>query len=304
MGGGGGAGGGAGGAGWAVRGGAGVWVGWGGGVEGVQAAARAAREGKVPVYFAGTWGSGAEEALAAIEAEAPDSLGAPGLHYLGRCGARHLPCGIRVAYVGGRWGVGGDKEEGSYGEPELLDVEKAVAAQEGDLDFLLTEEWPEGVVHGLTGAPDATPSGSPGASRLALTLRPRYHFASSLGFPHWARAPYLNENLGAGAHVTRFVSLGSVNNPEKHKWVNALQLVPAGEMELSELHVVPPGSTPCPYARGGGHLKGPGTSAGLTGMLLAARVGVGNSQGVGRGGQVAPRLTDQASSKTAARRCS
>ena len=252
MGPGGGAGGGAGRAGGAFRGGAGVRrrgpprrgrAGGGPGGEG----------GPGPrVLLRGGSAAGGEEALAAVEAEAPGSLGDAGLHHLGRCGVRRLPCGACVAYAGGRWrpdlpggGAAGEGET-AYGEAELGEVEKAAAAQEGDVDFLLSEEWPEGAAQGLAGAPEGAPRGSRGGLRLALSLRPRYHFASFPGAPHWARAPYLNADLGAGAHVTRFVSLGSVNNPEKNKWVNALQVVPASEMELSELHKVPPGTTPCP----------------------------------------------------------
>lgn len=232
--------------------------------EGAREAARAAKEGRVPVYFfGGGSAAGVEEALAAVEAEAPGSLGDAGLHHLGRCGVRRLPCGACVAYAGGRWrpdlpggGAAGEGET-AYGEAELGEVEKAAAAQEGDVDFLLSEEWPEGAAQGLAGAPEGAPRGSRGGLRLALSLRPRYHFASFPGAPHWARAPYLNADLGAGAHVTRFVSLGSVNNPEKNKWVNALQVVPASEMELSELHKVPPGTTPCPYSLAPGPSDGP-----------------------------------------------
>lgn len=46
-------------------------------------------------------------------------------------------------------------------------------------------------------------------AEVALACRPRYHVATGKG-TFWARPPYLNADLGAGAPVTRFVGLGKV----------------------------------------------------------------------------------------------
>lgn len=54
-------------------------------------------------------------------------------------------------------------------------------------------------------------------SEVALAARPRYHIAA--GKDHfWARPPYINADLGAGAHVTRFISLGRVRAGGAHAW--------------------------------------------------------------------------------------
>lgn len=54
----------------------------------------------------------------------------------------------------------------------------------------------------------------PGAAlctEVALSCRPRYHVASGKKV-FYARAPYLNADLGAGGHVTRFIGLGEVRS--------------------------------------------------------------------------------------------
>lgn len=53
--------------------------------------------------------------------------------------------------------------------------------------------------------------------------------------------------MGAGAHVTRFIGLGSVGNAAKAKSLHALALVPAAEMDVATLTQRPEGTTPCPY---------------------------------------------------------
>lgn len=144
----------------------------------------------------------------------------------------------------------------------LSDVDRlklALAQAEGDIDVLLTCEWPQGLCDGLAEA--AKPQGirldgarpvawrcclggccfaccccrrccccgrgraaqtQPGSlaapqtragaavcSEVAMAARPRYHICG--GKDHfWARPPYINADLGAGAHVTRFISLGRV----------------------------------------------------------------------------------------------
>ena len=47
------------------------------------------------------------------------------------------------------------------------------------------------------------------AAELALAVRPRYHVAGGKQV-FYARSPYLNSDLGAGSHVTRFISLAEV----------------------------------------------------------------------------------------------
>lgn len=88
-------------------------------------------------------------------------------------------------------------------------------------------------------------SGSDYVSEVVKTARPRYHFSSDAPV-HFTRAPYINPDLGAGTHVTRFISLAPFGIP-KQKAMTALQLVPADKMNPQVLHAIPPESTRYPY---------------------------------------------------------
>lgn len=91
-------------------------------------------------------------------------------------------------------------------------------------------------------------SGSEPCAEVAIVARPRYHVAGG-GGSFFARTPYLNPDLGAGAHATRFIGLGDVGNSSKQKWLHALGLIPAAQMGVEALTAVPPGSTKSPYLR-------------------------------------------------------
>ena len=197
------------------------------------------KQAPVPTYFIGGWGQGSRQALEALSG----SSGA-NVHYLGRSG---------VAADGGpgcRY----------HGEADVKLLQAALAA-EGDVDLLLTCDWPSRVLDALPlgTLPQGmrTSTGVPTAAEAALAARPRYHVAGSRR-TFYARAPYLNADLGAGAHVTRFVGLAEVGNPAKQKWLHALGLAPAVEMTPEQLQAVPEGSTASPYAAGGGGEEGEG----------------------------------------------
>ena len=57
----------------------------------------------------------------------------------------------------------------------------------------------------------------------------------------------MNRDLGMGAHATRFISLAAVGNAAKSKWVHALGLEPAANMNQEELLAKPEGATASPY---------------------------------------------------------
>ena len=70
----------------------------------------------------------------------------------------------------------------------------------------------------------------------ALRYPGRYHVAGGKG-AFYARAPYMNKDLGAGAHATRFIGLAPVGNAAKQKFLHALALVPAVDMDQKALTV-------------------------------------------------------------------
>lgn len=75
-------------------------------------------------------------------------------------------------------------------------------------------------------------------AEIAALARPRYHFAGTKN-TFYARPPYTNPDLGAGSHVTRFIGLAGVGNVAKQKWLHALGLLPAADMDVAALQQKP-----------------------------------------------------------------
>lgn len=75
-------------------------------------------------------------------------------------------------------------------------------------------------------------------AEIAALARPRYHFAGTKN-TFYARPPYTNPDLGAGSHVTRFIGLAGVGNVAKQKWLHALGLLPAADMDVAVLQQKP-----------------------------------------------------------------
>ncbi|XP_064113459.1 CWF19-like protein 1 [Macrobrachium nipponense] len=98
---------------------------------------------------------------------------------------------------------------------------------------------------------DPEADGSIMVSRLAYKVQPRYHFAG-LGGTHYERLPYRNHKVlnEPTRHVTRFIGLAKVGNPEKQKWLYAFNITPMVHCDPSELNKQPPDVTECPYSEG------------------------------------------------------
>lgn len=89
------------------------------------------------------------------------------------------------------------------------------------VDILLTHEWPQDVNNMSSQTSDPTiESMSRPVAEVAATLAPRYHFAAAAN-SFFEREPYRNipgfEPAGARSaqHVTRFIGLAEVGNPQK-----------------------------------------------------------------------------------------
>lgn len=55
----------------------------------------------------------------------------------------------------------------------------------------------------------------------------------------FARLPYANRDLGAGPIATRFIGLAAVGNTRKEKFLHALQVTPAAQMDATQLVALP-----------------------------------------------------------------
>jgi len=199
----------------------------------------------VPVYCIGGIGRGSHHSVARLQ-------GSHGITYLGRQGVTSV-CGLKVAFLDGQYNAAAytaeEESEIYYSKKGVEKLKNDIMGMEGDLDILLTIDWPEGILSGVSGSQNLVTkvSSSGPVAELALLARPRYHIAASHNV-YIARMPYINEDKGAGKHVTRFIGLGYVGNTEKQKWIQALALVPSEKMELEQFSAIPQDATKCPFS--------------------------------------------------------
>ncbi|XP_013361667.1 PREDICTED: CWF19-like protein 1 isoform X4 [Chinchilla lanigera] len=120
------------------------------------------------------------------------------------------------------------------------------------VDILLTSPWPKyvGSFGNSSGEVDTKKCGSALVSSLATGLKPRYHF-SALEKSYYERLPYRNHIVlqENAQHVTRFIALANVGNPEKKKYLYAFSIVPMKLMDAAELVKQPPDVTENPYRK-------------------------------------------------------
>jgi hypothetical protein len=171
--------------------------------------------------------------------------------------------GLQIVYLSGRHDEDRFSQDLSSQEtmsPYITgsDVEslKEMAAKSKEdfrgVDVLLTTEWPKGVATHTATPPDwldADNTGSVAVARLAVAVRPRYHVVA--GLKHfYERTPYRNHQVlrGQQLHVTRFIALANVGNPDKkNRYLYAFNITPLTEMDTQELVQQPPAITNCPY---------------------------------------------------------
>lgn len=84
-------------------------------------------------------------------------------------------------------------------------------------------------------------------SWLAVQLKPRYHVSGLEGM-YFERQPYriVSEDSPIQA-VTRFIALARVGNPQKEKWIYALNLTPIDKMKMADILQKTTDETDCPY---------------------------------------------------------
>ena len=174
--------------------------------------------------------------------------------YLGENGCFTTKEGMTIAYLSGRQqdSGGGAKKDYEFGYDQVKSME--VQMKLGDtkfqgVDVLITSDWPHGVCN-FSSRPAGLPAeaGSKLISKVALQLRPRYHFSGVTGI-HYERQPYRNHRVlnEPARHVTRFIGLGKVGNADKRKWLYAFNISPLKSMERAALVAQPPEVTDLPY---------------------------------------------------------
>ncbi|XP_029604165.1 CWF19-like protein 1 [Salmo trutta] len=178
---------------------------------------------------------------------------ADNITYLGRRGVFSGASGLQIAYVSGREGRQDPTPAHCFSPKDLSQLVEPLISnnQFRGVDILLTSQWPRGVWQ-YANSPEVNTKfcGTTSISHLAFKLKPRYHFAAVEGV-HYERRPYRNhvvlqENT---QHVSRFIALATVNNPEKRKYLYAFNIIPMKSMEASELVKQPQDVTENPYRK-------------------------------------------------------
>ena len=158
--------------------------------------------------------------------------------YLGKIGLLTTSQGLKMAYI---------SPNVDFESVKSLEVRTKCDSEDFQgVDILLSSDWPLGI-GSLDNEVKAT-DGVSVVSRLAVKLRPRYHFAGTKGV-FYERIPYRNHRImmGTQRHVTRFIAMAKVGNPEKKKWIYAFNIVPMKQMSRSDLIAQPATASDIPY---------------------------------------------------------
>ncbi|KAJ7987915.1 hypothetical protein DPEC_G00318190 [Dallia pectoralis] len=178
---------------------------------------------------------------------------ADNITYLGRRGVFTGASGLQIAYVSGCQGLQDPAPAHCFSPKDLTQLVEPLLSNNKfrGVDILLTSQWPRGVWQ-FANSPEVNTKvcGTTSIAHLSDKLKPRYHFAALEGV-FYERLPYRNhvvlqENT---QHVSRFIALATVNNPEKRKYLYAFNIVPMKSMEISELIKQPQDVTENPYRR-------------------------------------------------------
>ena len=178
---------------------------------------------------------------------------AKNMFFLGSQGIRELH-GLRVAFMSGHFPLQ------ALGQLETMQSKQLIGMHDPNnpVDILLTAQWPSAVCSMLQGAAPPDVRGQPlrqvgtsAAAAVAKALRPRYHFASGER-TFYERPPYINPpsgiKPGAVRHITRFLALAQVGNPDKkNRWLYAAGVTPVLAMTAEALNQQPPNTTPSPF---------------------------------------------------------
>lgn len=169
--------------------------------------------------------------------------------YLGPSGIYPSSTGLKMMYLSGMEAAGSVKDASTFTFDAISSLETQ-ATNKPAIDILITSQWPSAVCNYAKKPDGCDPesSGSSMISRLAFKVRPRYHFAGTVG-AYYERLPYRNHKvLHEGARpVTRFIGLAKLGNPGKQKWLYAFNITPMKACEPTELVRQPSDATECPY---------------------------------------------------------
>lgn len=161
---------------------------------------------------------------------------------------------LSVCYLSGVEALSKEALDHTFTEKDARSLVQSVQkSHPRGVDILITSSWPAGIQNyvGEKEKVEAFCGQGPQSeliSFVAAAIKPRYHF-SSLHQCHFERFPYRNHIIlrEKNKHVTRFISLASVANAEKQKWLYAFSLISLKSLPELELSEQPAGTTENPY---------------------------------------------------------
>lgn len=169
------------------------------------------------------------------------------LNFLGRRGVFTLASGFTVAYLSGIEAKEGAKEQWQFDKKDVTALRNSCLKNFTNMDdyrgidFLLTSQWPSGMV-------EEEENVSKLVSFLSLGVKPRYHFCG-LNNKHFEKAPFRfpAQNSRSIEAASRFIALAKQNNTSKSKFLYALNVCPLGTMRLTDLMQSSTDEIECPY---------------------------------------------------------
>nr|XP_033808024.1 CWF19-like protein 1 [Geotrypetes seraphini] len=181
---------------------------------------------------------------------------AENITYLGRKGLFTGASGLQIAYLSGIESQNEPSPAFGFTAKDTTSLKVALTSNSKfrGVDILLTSPWPKDVWNygNNPGEVDTRKCGSALVAGLALALKPRYHFAALEG-ASYERLPYRNHVVlqENAQHVSRFITLASVGNMSKKKYLYAFNIVPLTHMDPAELVKQPLDVTENPYRKSG-----------------------------------------------------
>ncbi|XP_059619682.1 CWF19-like protein 1 homolog [Phlebotomus argentipes] len=167
----------------------------------------------------------------------------PNITYLGKSGIYVTSSGMKVAYVSGKEAEKSSSVAFAANDTKSVKMSCLASKSSGDyrgIDILLTSQWSHGI--------DGSEESSKLLSLLTMDIRPRYHFCA-LKDIHCEKPPFRNpaDSNSQLDLATRFISLASVGNTQKLKYIYALSLTPVDKMRLTDLLQRTVDEIECPY---------------------------------------------------------
>lgn len=174
---------------------------------------------------------------------------ANGVTFLGKKGIHTTKLGLKIIYLSG---FEGEKStDFTFNEKDINDL--IGEASLNRVDILLTTNYPYSVNKNSLSITNEylkklNQNGSILVSKLCKNILPRYHFTSSEE-KFFEREPFRNHIVlqEKPKLVTRFISIASVDNCNKEKWLYAFNIIPAIRLENDCLLKQPDDTTDNPF---------------------------------------------------------